>query len=119
MTITRMCRGARGDRVMAPSSHLGGANNMEFRFPTKSLVMRSLAVAFAFTVLASIAIAGYLGPLQHPAGTPGTETTYYFDKDRNVVGGEKDTYDKKGQLVQKEEFDKKGKVRKRTTYTYL
>lgn len=77
---------------------------MEFRFPTKALVIRSLAVALAFSVLATIVLARYIGQQQRPAGT---ETNSYSEK-----------YDDKGRLVEKKEYDKNA-LRKRTTYTYL
>ena len=86
---------------------------MKYTFPKQSLVTRSLMVGLAFSVLASIVAASYIGQ-QHSAGTV---TSYHYDKDGNLVGTE-DTYDDKGRLTEKKEY-KNRKLRKRTTYSYL
>jgi hypothetical protein len=91
---------------------------MRFRFPTRSLLVPSLVLAFAFSVLTSIVVARYLGPQQHPAGTETTPWTYDSE---GYLARVETTYDDKGRVTEKKEFrfDRKEKLRKRTTYTYL
>ena len=48
---------------------------MRSSFPNRSLVIRSLVVAFAFSVLASIAVAHYIGQ-QQPTWTHDAEKTF-------------------------------------------
>src|SRR5712692_7605932 len=79
---------------------------MRFPFSNQRLVIRSFVLVFAFGVLASIAIASYLGQQK--------DFNAYYEKDGNWV---LDTYEK-GRLVERTER-KNGKLRKRTTYTYL
>jgi YD repeat-containing protein len=52
---------------------------------------------------------------QHPAGT---ETTWTYDPEGNLVQVDT-TYDDKGRVTVKKEYDKNKKLRKRTTYKYL
>jgi|GEM_PF-1740710 len=47
----------------------------------------------------------------------GTESTYRYDESGSLV--RTDTTYKDGHVIEKKEFDKAGKLRKRTTYTYL
>lgn len=77
--------------------------------------MRSLVVVFAFIVLATIVIARYHHPQQHPAGT---ETSWTYDPDGSLVQVDT-TYDDKGRVTDKKEYDKNKKLRKRTTHKYL
>ena len=87
---------------------------MRSRFP-QSPVIHSLVVAIACSIFASIVVARYLGPQQHPAGT---ETSWITDDDGYRVQVDH-TYDDKGRLTERKEYDRNGKLRKRITYTYL
>ena len=70
------------------------------------LFTRSLLLGIAVVIVVAVT-----------AQKSGTESTYRYDDSGSLV--RTDTTYKDGHVIEKKEFDKAGKLRKRTTYTYL